>query len=247
MGTAVLESIVLTVPPTLLGPESPYEKGRLELKKKYDDIIVAAKKVTTVESAEDLENANNIGRMLQAGTKDSEAFFKPVKQQIDAFKAPVLTHEKTFAVALDEEKRRLGTLITAYNQRCEQIRQEAERAAREAAEAAAREEALNRAVELDAAGESEAAEAILDEPIIAPVVIQQETPRRMAGQVGKTTYSCRVEDVRALLKAVADGKAPMACFTVDQGYLNKKASLEKEGFSLPGCKLDKTNSVHFRS
>ena len=247
MGTATVEAIVLKVPPTLLGPESPYEVGRLELKKKYDDIIVAAKKVTAINSAEALENANNLGRMLQAGTKDSEAFFKPIKQQIDAFKAPVLEHEKKFASELDEEKRRLGGLITTYNQEQERIRQEVERAAREAAEAAAREEALNRAVELDAAGDSEAAEAVLEEPIVAPVIIQQQAPQRMVGQVGKTTYSCIVTDVKALLKAVAEGKAPMDCFTLDQGYLNKKAALEKEGFILPGCKLDKQNTTHFRS
>jgi hypothetical protein len=157
-------------------------------------------------------------------------------------------HEKEFAGPLDQEKRRLGSLITSYQQEQERIRQEAERVAREAAEAAAREEALNRAVEIEATEGKEAAEQFLEEPIqAAPVVIQQEAPVRMVGQVGKTSYRCVVTDVKALLKAVAEGKAPMQCFSLDQGWLDRKAGLDKEGFDLPGCKLDKQNSTHFRA
>jgi len=69
----------------------------------------------------------------------------------------------------------------------------------------------------------------------------------MAGQVSKITYRCVVTDVKALLKAVASGTAPMNCFSLDQGWLDKKAALDKDGFSLPGCRLDKQAGTHFRS
>ena len=248
MGTAVAEkALVLSIPPTLLGSGSEYEKRLLALRKDVNQLVLDASKIVQVTTPEELENANNAGRVLQASTKEVENFYKPLKQQVDAFKAPLLAHEKEFAGPIEAEKKRLGSLITSYNQEQERIRQEAERKAREEAEKAAREEALARAVELEAAGDSEAAEQVLNEPIQAPVVIQQESPVRMAGQVGKTVYSCVVTDVKALLKAVAEGKAPMQCFSLDQGWLNKKATLEKEGFSLPGCKLDKQASTHFRS
>lgn len=250
MATATVDTraIVLSMPPEILGPGSKYEEGRLALKKEYDQIILQAKKVTVVDSPESLEQANNFGRLLQAGTKDCEAFYGPVKKQIDAIKKPVLEHEKTFAAELDAEKRRLGGLITGYMQEQERKRQEEERKAREEAERQAREEALARAVELEEMGETEAAEHVLEEPIIAvPVAIQNEAPLRMTGQVGKKTYACEVFDVKALMKAVLEGKAPAQCFTLDQGWLNKKAGLDKEGFNLPGCRLKTTQSTHFRS
>ena len=138
MGTvSIIEStaIVLTIPPTLLGPESLYEQRRLTLKADADRILVEARKVTAVDSPESLEQANNFGRLLQAETKEAELFFSPVKKEIDKIKAPVLAAENALKAELDAEKKRLGGLITTYNQEQEKKRQEAERVAREAAEA----------------------------------------------------------------------------------------------------------------
>jgi hypothetical protein len=249
MGTATIESaLVLKVPVELLGPGSEYEKRHLKLKKDIEQLVLDSSKITQVTTPEELEFANNAGRVLQGSTKEVELFYKPLKQQVDAFKAPLLAHEKEFAGPVDAEKRRLGALITAYNQEVEKKRQEAERLAREEADRVAREEQLARAIELEQSGDVEAAAQVLDEPVMAaPVVIQAEAPVRMAGQVGKTTYKCVVTDVKALLKAVASGAAPMQCFLIDQGWLDKKAALEKDGFSLPGCRLDKQSSTHFRS
>ena len=249
MGTAAIEGqLVLSIPPTLLGPGSEYEKRHNTLKKDVQQLVLGASKIKQVTTPEELDDANNAGRVLQASTKEVELFYKPLKQQVDAFKAPLLLHEKEFAGPLDAEKRRLGGLITGYNQEVQRKQQEAERVAREAAEAAAREEALNRAVELEASGDAEAAAQVLEEPIMAAlVVIQQEAPTRMAGQVAKQTYKCVVTDVKALLKAVANGQAPMQCFVIDQSWLDKKAALEKDGFNLPGCRLDKQASTHFRA
>ncbi len=249
MGTSTIESqLVLKVPAELLGPGSEYERRWLALKKDIQQLVLDAGKIKQVTTPEELEQANNAGRVLQASTKEVELFYKPLKQQVDAFKAPLLQHEKEFAGPIDTEKKRLGGLITGFMQEQERKRQEAERIAREAAEAAAREEALARAVELESSGDAEAAEQVLNEPIqAAPVIIQQESPVRMVGQVGKTVYKCVVTDVKVLLKAVANGQAPMSCFTLDQGWLDKKASLEKDGFNLPGCRLDKQLSTHFRS
>lgn len=249
MGSAVIENaLVLRVPVELLGPGSDYERRHIALKKDIQQLVLDASKITQVTTPEELENANNAGRVLQASTKEVELFYKPLKQQVDAFKAPLLAHEKEFAGPVDAEKRRLGGLIMAYNQEVLRKQQEAERIAREEADRVAREEQLSRAVELEQSGDTEAAEQVLNEPVMAaPVVIQQEAPVRMVGQVGKTAYKCVVTNVKELLKAVAEGKAPMQCFTLDQGWLDKKAALDKDGFDLPGCRLDKQASTHFRS
>lgn len=262
MATAAQE-LVITIPPEILGPASAYETRRLAITSDVQRVLAKAGAVKIVDSPESLEEANQSGRLLQAEGKEVEGFFKPVKAQIDAIKKPVLAAENALVADIDREKKRLGSLITTYNLECQRKREEEERRAREAAEKAAREAAeaearrlreqqLEEAVRLEEAGDSEAAEAVLNEdihvePEFSPVVAQAEAPVRMAGQVGKLTYSCEVVNVKELLKAVAEGKAPMQCFILDQGWLNKKAAVDKEGFNLPGCKLKKTSSTHFRA
>ena len=129
-----------------------------------------------------------------------------------------------------------------------QEREAAERAAREEAERVAREEQLARAIELEASGELEQATAVLEEPLAPmPVVVQAAAPVHVAGKVSKTVYGAKVTDLMALVKAVAEGKAPIQALLADQSFLNKQATAFKEGFSYPGVELTKTESTHFRS
>lgn len=249
MGTTTIEgALVLKVPVELLGPGSEYEKRHNALKTDIQQLVLDASKIVQVTAVEELETANNAGRVLQAAGKEVEDFYKPLKRQVDEFKAPLLRHEKEFYTPITAEKQRLGGLITAYNQEVEKKRQEAERIAREEADKAAREEQLARAIELEQSGDAEAAAQVLDEPVMAdPVVIQSEVPQKMAGQVSRTTYSATVLDLKTLLRAVVDGKAPLQCVVADESYLNSKARLERDGFIVPGVRLNKTLSTNFRS
>jgi hypothetical protein len=248
MATATINgALVLEVPVQLLGPGSEYDRRRILLKKDVDQLVLDAKKVTAVTSAEEEENANNAGRVLQAEGKEIENFYTPLKRQVDSFKAPLLAHEKELALPVDAEKKRLGGLLTTYNQEIERKRQEEERKAREEADRVAREEQLARAVELEAAGDLESAEAVLEEPVFSPTIIQSVATLKPAGQVGKTVYLAKVLDFNKLLKAVMDGKAPRQCITVDQGYLDGKARLDKDGFDVPGVQLVKTAGTFFRA
>ena len=199
-------------------------------------------------SPEDEARAVEFGRLLQAASKEVESFFKEVKVQIDAIKKPVLADEHFAASIIDGEKKRLGGMLTAWAQEQRRIQEEANRFARELAEAQAREALLARAVELEMDGESEQAEALLEEPVENHIVTTQtRITSRASGQVIKTTYSATVTNLLELVKAVAAGKAPLQAIKADESYLNKKANLEKEGFSVPGCKLNRTEGTSFRS
>ena len=228
----------------ILGPASEYEKKTIALRHEYEAVVQAAKELTVIDSLEKVEEATKLGRLLQTGTKEIELFFKPIKQAIDNLKSPVLAAEKQLKDMLETEKTRLGTAITVWNNKQRALREEEERKFRELAEQAAREDILSRAC---AAGDTEAAEAILDEPVMAPVVIQSVAPPKVQGQVAKFTYAVKIVDFQALVKAVIAGTAPWACIIPDEGYLNRKANLEKEGFSLAGCELGRKESTFFRS
>ena len=248
MATTTIEgALVLKVPTELLGPGSEYDRRRILLKRDVEQLVLDASKITAVTTADEAEQANNAGRVLQASMKEVEQFFKPLKVQVDDFKKPLLAHEKEFSLPLDAEKKRLGSLLTPWSEKLRQEREAEERRKREEADRIAREEQLARAVELEAAGDLEAAEQVLEEPIFSPVVTQAVAPPKVAGQVNRVNYSARVVNFKELLKAVADGRAPVACVTVDESYINGLARLNKEGFSLPGCELVKTAATSFRS
>ena len=243
---ATQTAIVLSVSPELLGPGSAYEERRAELRKQYGPIVLAASKVT-VDSVEAYDEANKFGRLLQAASKETEAFFKEVKLQIDAIKKPVLAAEKEHMNPLEEQKLRLGREITNWDIKVRREREEEERKAREEAEKQAREEQLQRAVELEAAGELQQAEAILDEPVyVPPVIIQAPTAPKVVGKVSRKTYRATVKDLKALVRAVADGKAPLGAIMANESYINKQAANDKENFSMPGCELIVDEASHFR-
>jgi hypothetical protein len=176
-----------------------------------------------------------------------ETFFKGVKSQIDSIKAPILAAEKEDVGSLNTEKTRLGGLLTAYQAVERRKREEEERLAREAAQKQAEEDALQRALELAAAGESEAADAVLEEEVIAaPVVIQAAAPKP-TGSVARKTYSAEVVDLKALVAAVAAGTVPLMAILPNESFIGNQARAMKEAFSMPGVKLKISDSTSFRS
>lgn len=244
--TASTGALVLQLPGEILGPGSEYEERRLALKKDWQPVVEAAKLIKVVDH-ETWEEATRLGRLLHASSTEVAKFYKPIKVQIDAMKAPVLAAENEDNAAIEEQKKQVGEQITAFNVKQRKIREEEERVAREAAEKQQREDALQRAIELEQAGEMEQSEAVLEEVQHAPaVVIQSSAPPKATGQVGKLTYSMEVLDERKLLEAVLANRTLLPAISVNVGWLNRKAGLEKEGFSVPGCKLVKKETTHFR-
>jgi len=248
MATSVVVEAGLRLQPLaeILGP-SEFEERRIALRRDWEPVVEAARKVKVIDPLT-CEEATNLGRLLQGSSKEIENFYKPIKSQIDALKKPVLAAENADAGAVQAEKVQLGNQITAYNAQQRRIREEQERVAREAMEKQAREEALNRAIELEDLGQLEQAAAVLDETVHAPmVVIQSTTAQRVMGQVGKLTYAMEVVDAKALLLAAVSDRTLMPAVRIDEGWLNRKAGLEKEGFNVPGCRLVKKETTHFRS
>lgn len=240
------KEIILITPGKIVGPGSAFEVQR-DLRRKKIISLVEEAKVITVDSVESSEKATDCGRVLQVAKVEEEKWFKAIKIQIDSIKAPVLTAEREHIGLIETQKVRLGSEITAWNNKQRAIREEEERLARELAEQAMREELLLRACELEAAGDKEAAEAVLEEPVMAPVVIQSVAPPKVQGQVAKYTYSMEVTDLMTLVKAVAEGRVLLSAIEANESFLNSKARNDKEGYSVPGTKLVRKESTFFRS
>lgn len=248
----------------LLGPDGAFAKRKVQLRAEYGPIVLAAKKITAIANADEAQEAANAGRVLKAGKKDYETAYKTVKSLIDDVKKPILAAEKEDIAPFDTEGSRLGALVQNYNTEVERKRQEEQRIAQAAADAAAkvlreqeearlREEALLRAIELEEAGDTEAAQEVLARPIEAepiyaePVMILSEAPAKPKGSVTRTTYSAEVTSLKELVAAVAAGKAPLLCLAANEKFLNDQADSYKEAFAIPGCKLKTNTATHFRS
>ncbi len=246
MGTTSTE-LALPKIVEILGPSGAYETKRIALRNEYGAVVAAAKKLTVIETAEDAEQATQYGRLLQVATKETEAFFKSIKSTIDDIKKPILQAEKDDSNPYNTEKARLGGLLTGYQAEQRRLREEEERKAREASEKQAQEDALQRAIELAAAGEDEAADAVLEEPIVAaPVVIPNAAPKP-TGSVARKNYTIRVTDLKALVAAVAKGEVMILAIEANESWLAQKAKNEKEAFSVPGVELVITESTSFRA
>lgn len=249
MATTIVQSnaIVIKSPAELLGPASPYEQRRVELRKEYAASLASAKTIT-VNSLESCEEAVSHGQLLQVAVTETEKFFKAIKQQIDNIKKPVLEAEKKDIGPYNVEKDRLGREVTVWRAEQRRIQAESERKAREEAEAAAREAQLLAAIDLEELGDTQGAVQLLEEPVFTPpVVVRAEAPVKMAGSVGKLSYSTRLVDLRELLKAILEGKAPLEAITWNESHCNALARVQKESFHMPGVELQKTESTHFRA
>lgn len=154
---------------------------------------------------------------------------------------------------LEETKTKAARLTALYNAEQEQKRQaEEDRLRREEQERAQKLQA-QQAEQLASEGRVEEGVAVLEsQPEVMPVVAPVTVPK-VAGISGKVTwvYTAEVFDLMALVKAVAEGKAPIQALgsqdritkvwdvTTGQDFLNSQADAFKEAFSYPGCRVKK--------
>ncbi len=150
----------------------------------------------------------------------------------------------------EEERRRAA----------EERRQEAEQrrliAEAEAARRKEEERRLAEAAALEEAGKAEEAEAVISAPIPEPEIppappIPAPTPVRempkAAGVSTRAQWSAEVTDLMTLVKAVAEGKAPLATVMADQTTLNSLARSLKGAMDFPGVRVTSRQVVAARA
>ena len=179
-----------------------------------------------------------------------------LKQAEVLLKRAMLTYSTEQERLAAEAQRQAEAAARAERERLAAIeceKQEVARKALEAAEAAAAEAHIQAQ-----AGNAEAAEAAqkqADEAIsamhqaeaeaiessmvsaivtIAPTI---DMPSRVAGISGRVNYSAQVDDLMELIKAVAEGKAPIECVAADMKFLNTQSrAFKKPGPLFPGVR-----------
>jgi len=116
----------------------------------------------------------------------------------------------------------------------------------EAAAAAARQEAQAQA-EVAEAAHADVAEAALTSEVVsfAPAV---SAPAKVSGISGQMRYSAEVTDLKALIEAVAAGKAPIQCLCADDKFLGAQArAFKSPGELYPGVRVKVERSISARA
>lgn len=128
-------------------------------------------------------------------------------------------------------------LVADYHAELERIRREeqlrAERIAREEAERRQLEEAAL----LHDIGETDSANALLEEPIVyAPPIVSRPAPK-VSGIAVQKRYSAECFDLMALVRAVAAGQVPLQALEPNQTFLNRQAVALRNALQYPGVRV----------
>lgn len=205
-------------------------------------------------ASEDLKNVVTLEKAVEA---QRTSITKPLNDALKAVNALFKAPAEYLGQAKADLKRAILTYTAEQERLAAAARREAEKKAqaerdRLAAEAAKQAEEAKAAA---AAGDHETAAALeetaesnaqLAEVLtFTPAVI--EAPK-VSGISGQTRYSAKVEDLLALVKAVAAGNAPIEAIAADEKFLNAQArAYKKVGQLYPGVTVvaERTLSARF--
>lgn len=199
------------------------------------DALVEAKGIAGITCKEEAEKAVGLMKGLKALRKEIEDSYKPSLDKIRLAEKTLRDEMKSRLAPIDEAEARLKALMLAYDRaEQERIRKERE-AALEEARKKAEEERASQVEALKMAGLDDVAEQVAE---VKPVVTV-ETPKqeKVAGISYRMNYRSEVDDLSALVKAVAEGKAPITFVKPDEAVIGQFARAMKESFDVPGCRL----------
>ena len=182
--------------------------------------------------------AQEINRKAVLEKKAFHVWFDPIdRKSLDARQELVAGRKKIdepLDYVIDVTGKRAAKWMADERDKAARLQAEADALARKKAE----DKQLEEAQLLADLGMDEAAEeALVAEPVIERVKVAE--PVKAQGASVRTYYSAVVVDLMTLVKAVAEGRAPLLAVQENSTYLNGRATLEKDGFSLPGVSVVK--------
>ncbi len=192
----------------------------------------------------DLDTANRAGgviSMIGELRKKVAEVFDPIIRAAHLTHTKAIEKKKQFDSPLESAERALKRQIGDWKL-AEDRKREAERLQREAEARKQHEDLVVQvAAEVEKTDGTAAAEAILQEAEnIPPVVMEKQI---IADVTIRAVWKAEVTDLRTLVKAVAEGKAPLAAVEVNLSFLNKQAGSLKAEMAYPGVRVYEDRQV----
>lgn len=204
----------------------------LTIREKADAIVVV--------DQESYNLADAINQNARDEKKAFHAWFDPIDEASKKQRQAIIAQGKVIDEPLDYAVKVTGAKQAAWY-RAEQARiAEEKRKAEEAARKAAEDAQIKAAEELQANGLEAAAEAALCAPVAVPKIVI-DGPAKADNTSFRTTYSAEVVSLIDLVKAVAEGKAPITLLEPNQTSLNSWARMTKGTEILAGVRVVTTD------
>lgn len=163
--------------------------------------------------------------------------WKEAKKLADDNRAAMVAEKTAAEAPIVEAEGIVNREILRFDAEDRARREEEQRIAEERAREEQEEAALRAAAEAEASGETEEAAAIIEEAVHAPVFVPAPPPPpKMSGAATVTTWKMQVADLKALVLAVASGKAPLSYVMADEVAIRRTVTAQKASFQCPGVK-----------
>lgn len=211
--------------------EKESEERAVALRSKVDSLNV------TDQGSYDL--AQEFNKAAYEGKKKFHEWFDPIdeasKKQRQATIAQGKKIDEPFDYVIKTTGSKCAAWMRAEKAKADELRRVAEEAARKEAE-----DAQIRAAEaLQKEGLAAAAEAVLDAPVVVPKV-EVAAPEKADGVSYRDQWGAECVDLMALVKAVAEGKAPLYFLQANSTALNTWARNSKGTENVPGVRVTNT-------
>jgi len=198
-------------------------------------VIDMAQKVN-IATVSDYQFAQTLMKDIKDRIKTLEETRMNQTRPLDESKSRIMDFFRGPLQKLTDAKAHLNTIMVKWTEDQETKRREEEKRLQAEARKRAEEEALRQALEAEALGEKEEAEAILSEPVyVPPIKVVSEIPKSKESHI-RETWSAEVMDLKALVAAIAAGKAPLQAVMADMTFLNGQARSYKEALNMPGVR-----------
>lgn len=219
-------------------------KREMNLSKQVTEIEFQAGAIT-IDSEEDYQEAANFGRMLKQRTADVKDFWKPMKDAAHKAHAEICSKEKAMLQPLTNAEKILKQTMGTYVAEQERKRIEAEEAARRAAQAEV-DRKVQEAIDLDAAGDTEAAEMAMME---AEVMDDMSESVAVAAQKPKaagvaTSKDWEITGIDA--SVVPTNFAGVEIRPVDTAAVMRLIRASKGSIQIPGVTYKEVAKIAFR-
>lgn len=198
--------------------------------------VVKADALTMPQQAQAIAKITNHDQYAQAGgllvrikelrKRVADVFEPIVKAAHEAHK--IATAKRNEANApLDMAENHLKRLIGDYNAEQERIRQEQQRQAEASARKAEEDRILSEAHAAEAAGDKEEAQAIIEQPVQAPVVVVKSTTPKLEGVSFRDNWTFQITDEKAI---------PREYLMVNEQAIRAVVKAMKGGTNIPGIR-----------
>jgi len=173
--------------------------------------------------------------------KEIDAIHDPAIKAAHESHRAALAAKAKLADPVEKARRIIKPKVTAWEQEQIRIRQEKQRAADEAARKADEDARLALAQEAEAKGATpETVDEILETPVVTVAPVVQPAFTRVNGFKARENWYAEVENLWALVNAIAEKKQPLSLVQPNQVALNGMARSLKNLMSVPGVKAVKT-------